>query len=1179
MALSPADFYAYSRATGTPYPEDAEERARVAPDVLDFRRNQLKAPSREEDQGFNLTNALGVGAALAGVAGGAYGLHRALAPKIRELQVSRAEPLQKATVERAQQAAQTDDLGKVGSLVRDLTPKPSAEPPAPVNRRQPLEGQFSSVPRRQPGSFAELSDIENQINAEIKLDEFLNDMREEQRQIDAENKFQTRIVQGMEGKDKAGAKNILAEFRREEQETQQFTPRSYIEETGAVAPIEDLTTLQDAEIVDIADQQVNAVESGEDQFTGRQLRDIQRDTDTVKTSSSASVALPVIFNSERQISPQVQEAEALTGRQATTTQAPSVLSKIRKRRADSREERAEAYRLLRESLMDTGDAIDVTELDPSRVGSLSAELLQKAKQRTQRSTPAPITQQYKDALFDADPSNPNILGLLKPEIIARNLGDTNVFPEELQQKLVAAMKPFARKTGSMETLELDPSVHREATNHVIKNLLAEDNADSVKDYLLGSGEYISPRTKGFGYTGTESEKTQIFTIANDKGNTEVKVSRPTSAARRTRSDLEPLFFDPDTGALLSKSDLGATQSAEGDVGSGIGQEIGQAVAFVPRKDVAPFVSLPGVSASGPEDVNKNQGTDYAIGGVKEFGTGEKPSKKSDTGKKYSGDLSVSTLELFNAANDAVEAGKVKISQNGNVYVQVNSLMRQANPALDYDEGVSKYGTLFKNPLTGRNFTSAHEATGVYNQLANAVNKRLIAPAEANVLKIENTENMRLLVNSPTNKSAYMNLNPNLVIDQVTRRTPSGETVTSEVTLSQALRNVLLSPAVTDEKGSVVRDPRTGAPLRGLSLIQEHRVINDDGTPGALFYKQSRYKVPEDFTYVDKETQETRYKMLGLNDTSLPLAGLEEEGSKNNYLFLEGVNNALEKLTGRRVKIIDDALKIGALPDFHFYGGASKNPVLRQALTVANTLVQTSEPSRVRMRNADEGLGERYGLGATVSGPAQRTIPLAGRGGKETVLPSQQVKQQRFTDPTTGEVSVQSVLGAGSDVVRTISPEVAGAKRLSAALLDYRQRSGNPMKKQDVLDFASAIAQQEGADLNGLLLETANISKGRVQQTNISKQMTQGRRALSAMDVISPAEEVAQTVAAYDFNETIGSDIENAIQGARLPNSPLTTEQLERAKVEPPGINQEAVGNLMAQLMAQSKRRAGKRSNR
>lgn len=70
MALSPADFAAYSRATGTPYPEDPEERAELAPEVLEFRRNQLRAPQEES----NLPGILGAVAAGLGILGaGTYG--------------------------------------------------------------------------------------------------------------------------------------------------------------------------------------------------------------------------------------------------------------------------------------------------------------------------------------------------------------------------------------------------------------------------------------------------------------------------------------------------------------------------------------------------------------------------------------------------------------------------------------------------------------------------------------------------------------------------------------------------------------------------------------------------------------------------------------------------------------------------------------------------------------------------------------------------------------------------------------------------------------------------------------------------------------------------------------------------------------------------------------------------
>lgn len=65
MALSPADFYAYSRATGVQIPEDPQERAEMAPEVLEFRRNQLKGPQESPNALATLgTTALGLGAAI-----------------------------------------------------------------------------------------------------------------------------------------------------------------------------------------------------------------------------------------------------------------------------------------------------------------------------------------------------------------------------------------------------------------------------------------------------------------------------------------------------------------------------------------------------------------------------------------------------------------------------------------------------------------------------------------------------------------------------------------------------------------------------------------------------------------------------------------------------------------------------------------------------------------------------------------------------------------------------------------------------------------------------------------------------------------------------------------------------------------------------------------------------------
>jgi hypothetical protein len=72
MALSPADFAAYSRATGAPYPESPEERAQMVPEVRQFRQSQLQ---QSNNQGSDtLALGIGLGLGLAGLGAGALKL-------------------------------------------------------------------------------------------------------------------------------------------------------------------------------------------------------------------------------------------------------------------------------------------------------------------------------------------------------------------------------------------------------------------------------------------------------------------------------------------------------------------------------------------------------------------------------------------------------------------------------------------------------------------------------------------------------------------------------------------------------------------------------------------------------------------------------------------------------------------------------------------------------------------------------------------------------------------------------------------------------------------------------------------------------------------------------------------------------------------------------------------------
>ena len=73
MAVSPADFYAYSQATGTPVPQDKRSQALLAPAVFQWRKSQIQ---RRENEGSAVDTvgkvALGAGA----LAGGGFGARR-----------------------------------------------------------------------------------------------------------------------------------------------------------------------------------------------------------------------------------------------------------------------------------------------------------------------------------------------------------------------------------------------------------------------------------------------------------------------------------------------------------------------------------------------------------------------------------------------------------------------------------------------------------------------------------------------------------------------------------------------------------------------------------------------------------------------------------------------------------------------------------------------------------------------------------------------------------------------------------------------------------------------------------------------------------------------------------------------------------------------------------------------
>lgn len=210
MALSQADFYAYSRATGAPVPRDPEEQAQMAPEVLEFRRNQLKAPVTSTEQGFGLPQALGIGAAVAGLGAAGYGISRLLRQK--PAVTTTASVVRRVAAQPAPQPTATPVRSSVLPEVR-----PSVPAPAPRITPRPAAQGFS------PRQYAESTGA-------------------------LESRMPSRIVMN--------------------------NPRII---RANVA--EDLTSIQDNFEFQTRDQTINAVESGEDQATGRIKTQLQRNED------------------------------------------------------------------------------------------------------------------------------------------------------------------------------------------------------------------------------------------------------------------------------------------------------------------------------------------------------------------------------------------------------------------------------------------------------------------------------------------------------------------------------------------------------------------------------------------------------------------------------------------------------------------------------------------------------------------------------------------------------------------------------------------------------------------------------------------------------------------------------------------------------------------------------------
>jgi hypothetical protein len=261
MALSIADFYAYSNATGVPVPEDAEGRASIAQDVIEFRRNQLKSqqqPNQESNALANIgTAALGLGA-LAGLGFGA-----------RALLGRRGQQIPKAPARSANAGVRQANLADMEQAVRRVAeqPAPSAEPPIPSITRMrsvmPTEEESFSQYRRQLEE-----NIPEPTAEELKFPEATSRLYGKgYRERQAEPGYRSNVLAALDKK-YPPSPEVQAARRMAAQQDLISAAARLQQDT------ESLTDLQKIQNPINADQFINAVESGEDQTTGRLVKNL-----------------------------------------------------------------------------------------------------------------------------------------------------------------------------------------------------------------------------------------------------------------------------------------------------------------------------------------------------------------------------------------------------------------------------------------------------------------------------------------------------------------------------------------------------------------------------------------------------------------------------------------------------------------------------------------------------------------------------------------------------------------------------------------------------------------------------------------------------------------------------------------------------------------------------------------
>ena len=273
--LSPADYAAYSQATGRPYPQSDEEKANMYGEVRDFRNGQTKS-----DQGPGLAGGLAIGAAVLGSAAGAGLLGRKLLANSKRAQSRVVPKAEGASGQRGVQRGNLSDIATVRRMATTDIPQTAASNPVSDsivqdNKRgaqtNPLTQSFIADNARTgaeskaksdvvTSGFKQFSQMADQIAGEAPQRQIVETKISFQEAAPADEKYSQQVA-------KEAAKDKAQNFAKSATDT-------LVEIQERREPIVEL-------------QSIDALDTAGDQLDNKLESAIQRDTDSIVKGKEA----------------------------------------------------------------------------------------------------------------------------------------------------------------------------------------------------------------------------------------------------------------------------------------------------------------------------------------------------------------------------------------------------------------------------------------------------------------------------------------------------------------------------------------------------------------------------------------------------------------------------------------------------------------------------------------------------------------------------------------------------------------------------------------------------------------------------------------------------------------------------------------------------------------------------